>query len=252
MPAFIDLTGHKYGYLTVVKREPSIKRHTVWSCKCDCGKISSCQTSDLRGGKVKSCGCLKGEMVSGALLIDLLNKRFGKLLVISKAQNRGQKAYWKCICDCGNRKNIAASSLLGGKSNSCGCGVGEAARSRRCRPVEDLRLYRTAASIRSGRHAKKLGCDLTTSVILEMLKQPCFYCKRENVSRGLDRINSKRGYLLDNVVPACTMCNYGKSNKSLAKFLDWIEHLSKLSSPKDRILQELAAQNKQIPILSLD
>lgn len=56
---------------------------------------------------------------------DLNGMRFGKLEVIEFAgYKKGKyhsKAYWKCQCDCGNEKEIAATQLLRGITNSCGC-----------------------------------------------------------------------------------------------------------------------------------
>jgi len=63
---------------------------------------------------------------------DLTGKRFGRLLVISRnyekqkelyGKTNKQKAFWNCICDCGNRK-VVESSSLNNKTNptlSCGC-----------------------------------------------------------------------------------------------------------------------------------
>jgi hypothetical protein len=35
-----------------------------WLCKCDCGNKTESITSDLRGGKTQSCGCLRREMAA--------------------------------------------------------------------------------------------------------------------------------------------------------------------------------------------
>ena len=35
-------------------------------------------------------------------LIDLTGKRFGRLLVLSKAETRKGQTFWNCKCDCGN------------------------------------------------------------------------------------------------------------------------------------------------------
>ena len=37
----IDLTGNKYGFLTVVRYYGTENRITKWECKCDCGKIKT-------------------------------------------------------------------------------------------------------------------------------------------------------------------------------------------------------------------
>lgn len=56
---FIDLTGKKFGKLTVIKRVGSDKyKNAVWLCRCDCGKESIRVTSRLKSGYTKSCGCL--------------------------------------------------------------------------------------------------------------------------------------------------------------------------------------------------
>lgn len=34
-------------------------------------------------------------------LIDLVGQKFGKLTVVSKVENRGEKVQWLCKCDCG-------------------------------------------------------------------------------------------------------------------------------------------------------
>lgn len=58
MPAFIDLTGQRFGKLTVIARAP-IARRGYWTCKCDCGETSTAEGTNLRLGKSTSCGCNK-------------------------------------------------------------------------------------------------------------------------------------------------------------------------------------------------
>jgi len=50
--------------------------------------------------------------------MDLIDKRFGKLVVVSIGN---KKHHLICQCDCGNKKEIYKSSLILGKSKSCGC-----------------------------------------------------------------------------------------------------------------------------------
>jgi hypothetical protein len=55
----IDLTGRKFGHLTVIDRK-SIKKKvigTLWRCKCSCGNICETRSDRLRGGLANSCGC---------------------------------------------------------------------------------------------------------------------------------------------------------------------------------------------------
>jgi len=57
-----DLTGQKFGRLTVIARRPAIKGdHVAWRCLCDCGREHVATGNNLVRGKVGSCGCAKAE-----------------------------------------------------------------------------------------------------------------------------------------------------------------------------------------------
>ncbi len=59
MGKLIDLTGQRFGKLTVIERSANSKDgKAYWKCKCDCGKETIVRSSNLRGGQVQSCGCL--------------------------------------------------------------------------------------------------------------------------------------------------------------------------------------------------
>lgn len=53
--------------------------------------------------------------------IDLTGKRFGKLVVVERIENKGKRVCWKCKCDCGNIKNVLSTHLVSGSINNCGC-----------------------------------------------------------------------------------------------------------------------------------
>ena len=62
---FIDLTGQRFGRLTVVSRGPNywspdgMTMITTWNCKCDCGAEINVMRHNLRSGATRSCGCYK-------------------------------------------------------------------------------------------------------------------------------------------------------------------------------------------------
>lgn len=63
----IDLTGQRFGRLTVIKRTGSYEDdsgHTIptWLCVCDCGNGVVVLGNCLRSGNTKSCGCLRKEV----------------------------------------------------------------------------------------------------------------------------------------------------------------------------------------------
>jgi hypothetical protein len=50
----IDISGHKYGMWTVLKRS---ERRSHWLCVCDCGTRREVAQGNLRQGISSSCGC---------------------------------------------------------------------------------------------------------------------------------------------------------------------------------------------------
>lgn len=67
MGRFEDLTGKRFGRLTVIKRvddyyiSPKGIKMIKWLCKCDCGNEIVTTGNCLKRGHTKSCGCLNTE-----------------------------------------------------------------------------------------------------------------------------------------------------------------------------------------------
>ena len=60
MGKLIDLSGKRFGMLTVIEKVgTNAKGIAIWRCACDCGHCTTVRSDDLRCGKVKSCGCFK-------------------------------------------------------------------------------------------------------------------------------------------------------------------------------------------------
>ena len=59
----------------------------------------------------------------GKPLNNLQGFRFGSLTVLQLGEKQRQHngAWWLCLCDCGNQKNIPSTDMVQGKINSCGC-----------------------------------------------------------------------------------------------------------------------------------
>lgn len=69
MGKFVDLTGQKFGRLTVIERaeDKITKRGTpliMYKCKCDCGNECTVLGANLKHGKTSSCGCYAREVSS--------------------------------------------------------------------------------------------------------------------------------------------------------------------------------------------
>lgn len=123
----IDETGNVYGQLTVMYRvadhiSNSGRKRIYWHCKCSCGNEKDICIDSLRYGLTKSCGCIRKENAKNLNKKDLINLRFGKLLVLEDT-NKIKNNYhiWKCLCDCGNICYVTTNNLTMGHTISCGC-----------------------------------------------------------------------------------------------------------------------------------
>lgn len=55
----IDLTGKRFGSLTVIEPRGTDNQHQrMWLCRCDCGKETLVRGYILRHGRARSCGCI--------------------------------------------------------------------------------------------------------------------------------------------------------------------------------------------------
>lgn len=54
----LDLTGQRFGQLTVLGPADNMGKRTAWLCRCDCGKECVVKTQRLRAGRAVSCGCV--------------------------------------------------------------------------------------------------------------------------------------------------------------------------------------------------
>jgi hypothetical protein len=177
--------------------------------------------------------------------IDLCGKKFGLLSVVSFSHSHvlpsGQKrAMWNVVCDCGSSNVISSSNLK--VTTSCGCLKKEGLNKKPFGIASFNAKYSQYVN-----SAKKRGFifDLSKDQFRKIIEQPCFYCGQEKFtktqqkncngyfeSNGVDRIDSNKGYLLDNCVPCCSVCNKMKLDLSVDKFYEHIEkilqHLKKV------------------------
>ena len=85
MGKFIDLTGQKFGRLTVRELFGRNKHHQIiWNCVCDCGNTKKVNGGPLRSGVIKSCGCYNREQSKKA------NTTHGQL------KNRSMSSIYNC------------------------------------------------------------------------------------------------------------------------------------------------------------
>lgn len=133
-----DISGEQFGFLKAIRPEGKDARgRTLWRCECACKRITHVLMSDLRGGRVKSCGCLSDNK-------DLTGREFGKLKVLQFSRTEYNENIWECQCSCANATIVykTTNQLMSGKVKSCGCLVAEvAATAHTTHGMSDTRLY---------------------------------------------------------------------------------------------------------------
>ena len=139
-----------------------------------------------------------------------------------------------CECSCGVVKTVSLNKLRMKKTLSCGCYNKEILSRKRISDTDRVerslvREYKQSAKCRG------LDYSLSDTVIFSIIKESCHYCgtppnkpHRENSSflyNGVDRVDNSLGYVQDNVVPCCYICNKMKGVLSKEEFM---EHLDKI------------------------
>ncbi len=231
MAKLIDLTGQRFGKLTVLNRcESTDKRKSpTWECQCDCGnKTKVVGTSLTRKIGTESCGCL-----SKKHFVDLTGQKFNNLTVIRYlGKDNTKNNMYECQCDCGNKIHLQGSDVKTGKVKACGCRqFGKQIQDAKALGNEPLYKNLFAQYKQPGKRDYEFHLEFDD--FRKLVDQPCHYCGAEptNVMKdkrsygermikynGLDRINNDIGYTKENVVPCCRSCNISKHTYSIEFF----------------------------------
>jgi hypothetical protein len=102
----------------------------------DRSHVAQCLSRMVRAGLARYEGTRAERyysLVSGAALapkrvpnrVDMIGRRFGRLVVTAADKTVGREAFWRCRCDCGGEKVARGCDLRRGSTKSCGCLVGE-------------------------------------------------------------------------------------------------------------------------------
>lgn len=160
---------------------------------------------------------------------DYTGDTFGKWSVLSRYPSHGKKTKYLCVCECGTEKLVHGSDLSTGKSRQCkSCGnyqkkdYGVAERNRL------IRTYRKNAAKRD------LEFEISDEECVSLFSMPCHYCgwvesntfQGKFDHNGIDRLDNSKGYIPDNCLPCCYVCNRAKNSMPYEDFLAWADRLA--------------------------
>ncbi len=151
--------------------------------------------------------CYRRKLLKKDYFLEIKNEdRFGSLVVKSKSCIRKRHQYYWCQCDCGNLVSIRSGSL--GENNSTTCGKCFDGNQRQLGNISRLWFTR----IKKAAQNRKLEFKLTMQMLDDLLsyqKKQCVYTKLPifisnnydglGSTASLDRIDSTKGYIIDNV-----------------------------------------------------
>jgi len=185
-------------------------------------------------------------------VIDEVGNRYGRLIVLDRrGSNARGEAMWLSECRCGNLVIVRGTNLRSGNTKSCGCLQREKIResnklvSKNILPSGEGSFSQLFAQMKYSAKRRGYEWQLTKKQTHILTQGSCFYCGIEPLQQiksvryhgaylynGLDRIDNRRGYTIDNVVPCCSKCNYAKHTMQQEEFKVWIrriyEHFAKI------------------------
>lgn len=128
----LDLSGQRFGALTVIKSVPSSEtsdHNPGCLVKCDCGKEKIVNAHNLRRGRITSCGCALARAEKRKRPgnhDDLTGQTFGELTAVEYVRHD----YWRWRCSCGKETCARPSLVKTGRITSCGHILKETARQK--------------------------------------------------------------------------------------------------------------------------
>ena len=182
--------------------------------------------------KSKPCGTLVGE-------------KFGKLIVLKEEvifKSGKNRVFDTCECECGNQKICDRTSLLNGRTTSCGCVRKETTtafnKTKKKEPgtlkVDDRRYN----MFRNAQHRAKIkGIPFTITIDDIMIPETCPLLgiplvstsdKRDPRNPSLDQITPGKGYTPDNIWVVSSRANWIKCDATIQELQILVENLKKL------------------------
>jgi len=191
---------------------------------------------------------IKNEKLSKLKMKDLTGFKIGRLTVlnVSNKRNKNNRLMWDCVCDCDNKVTVLGDllnkSLRGGiGTKSCGCLRSNVHNKIKNREKALWRKLYNSSTLKKDNYRIKKGwdeSDITFEYFKSICSSACAYCgvissneikdkasDKTLMYNGLDRVDSDKGYLKDNVVSCCKHCNMAKSNMSVEDFLHWVNRV---------------------------
>ena len=194
---------------------------------------------------------------------------FNKVRVIDFAYSAKSRAYYFTECmTCGTESTRRIDHI---KTNPEYCNFCK--EKMTAKPKVESVINTIYSGYRTNANSRNISFELTKDSFTKLISQTCFYCGQEPIEsqfskstnrtetkfmhNGVDRLDSKVGYTIENCVPCCSMCNLMKNKFSAEDFLSKIEQIynykqCSTTMPEGSTLQANGSGNGRNPEMDYD
>lgn len=249
-PNFIDRTNFKYGDRKVIEYAGHNGKHALWFVQCKCGKIDKISSSHInnsvnsnKGLRCRQCGNARQSIIQRQAqpTFHYLGQDIGLYIIIEQLAYKKQQNKlincWRIKCkNCSKIRDVTINQLIGIRSriycNNChNAPQGESGLKR---------LFYVYNKSAKGRH---YDFNLAINEFKTLTSNNCHYCGlsptqimrckiynkinewQTYIYNGIDRIDNTKGYILDNCVTCCKICNLAKGSMLYSEFIDYLNRI---------------------------
>lgn len=161
-----------------------------------------------------------------------VGQQIGDLTIIAREGVSGRVPTWRCRCTCGKECVKPTTSLKKGIGLSCGCKNKTGGR-----PAWTSDAHRLWVIFCQQQRQRGFEVSITETQFANLITSSCHYCGAEPAAKvvsatgarktvignGIDRVDSRKGYVPGNVVACCKRCNVAKSDMEVTTFMDHVK-----------------------------
>lgn len=186
----------------------------------------------------------------------IIGKTFNMIEVLSFSHVENRRRFYNIKClNCNNNSYMRSDRFTGTqKLNTCkNCRQSNAILKSINRATPDTVYNVLYLQSVNGAKNRNLDFNLSLEEFKKIISGNCNYCGKEPVlsgisknynktgvpvkNNGIDRLDNKIGYTINNCVPCCKMCNFMKKNYIVSEFLNHISTIYKYNEGSTTIPQ---------------
>lgn len=232
----ISNTRFNYTGLDQIIANDGYVKDNVVPCCINCNRIKGVmKQTDFKNLVVNIYNNWAKKSIGSIILLyqhgEIIGRKIGKITVLNKTINKKfGNSVWNCVCECGKQIHLATFEIRTKRITSCGC-----------QPMNHLvyndrkfvMLKRAYGKIKHNKRNSPMDEIIGFEEFSKLSLLNCFYCdapptkthidrgskhhkwktdRKESIcTNGVDRIDSGRGYIVNNVRSCCRPCNMAKN-----------------------------------------